>query len=479
MRFNKILLLNPPYSGSRVNAVFCAGLGYIAQALKASGIEYDVLDMSLGYSYPALKEKIRKFTPDLIGISLMTYGYKESYALIGRIKKDFPDIRTVAGGAHISLFREKVLEDCAGLDFGVVLEGEKTIIELCQGENPDSIKGLILRKDTKAVYNADRSFIEDLDAIPFPQYERFELDKVFDKKVNALPIVSSRGCPFDCVYCPVKYAIGEKFRVRSAENVIEELSYWYAKGYCRFSFADDNFTLAKDRVEKICHELIKSKMHGLKLSCDNGIRADCVDKELLVLMKQAGFYRIAFGVEAGNDKVLKMLKKRESIAVLKERIQQACALGYDVDLFFLVGSPGETERDLQDSFDIALKYPIGTAYFYNIIPFPNTELFGWIEKNGRFIIDPAQYLDKYPILDNEPVFETDEMPYAARKKALTRAFKIMRMTMQRSWARRLTKWGVVGKVLAGIYTSTFMQDVILRNRFTRKLVYNLAKACFS
>ncbi|MBU2064220.1 MAG: B12-binding domain-containing radical SAM protein, partial [Candidatus Omnitrophica bacterium] len=328
MRFNKILLLNPPYSGARVNAVFCAGLGYIAQALKTNAIEYDILDMSLGYGYPALKDKIKRFTPDLIGISLMTYGYKESYALIGRIKRDFPDVRIVAGGAHISLFREKALRDCAGLDFGVVLEGERTIIELCRGQDPKSIKGLIFRDEEKnAVYNGGRGFIEDLDAIPFPLYERFELDKVFDKNVNALPIVSSRGCPFDCVYCPVKYAIGEKFRARSAENVIEELAYWHAKGYCRFSFADDNFTLVKDRVEKICHELIKGKMHGLKLSCDNGVRADRVDKELLTLMKQAGFYRVAFGVEAGNDKVLKALKKRESIAALKERIQQACALG--------------------------------------------------------------------------------------------------------------------------------------------------------
>jgi len=479
MSYNKILLVNPPYSRARVKAVFSAGLGYIAEILKASGFEHHVLDMSLGYDYNVLQKKIDEISADLIAISMMSYNYKETYALVEKIKIKNPNIGIVAGGPHISLLRKEVLNKCKHLDYGVVLEGERTIVELCQGNALESIKGLIYRSQNNMVYNGDRDFIENLDGIPYPCYEGFELEKTLDKNVNALPIVSSRGCPFDCIYCPVQCSIGARFRMRSPENILGELRYWYDKGYKRFSFADDNFTLVKERVFNLCELIKKSNMPDLKLSCDNGIRADRVDRDLLTLMKQVGFYRIAFGVEAGNDKILKNLKKSENIGTLKQRITEACDLGYEVDLFFLVGSPGETPQDLNDSFKIALEYPIGIAYFYNIIPFPHTELFSWIEKNGRFLKDPADYLNDYPILDNVPVFETKDMPFKLRKKALGDAFSLMRKTMRRSWSKRLSRLGVFGKFIAFIYTTAFIQDVVLRNKALRSLVYKLAKVCFS
>jgi radical SAM superfamily enzyme YgiQ (UPF0313 family) len=367
-----------------------------------------------------------------------------------------------------------VLRDCSGIDYGIVLEGEDVIIELCQGLDPAQIKGLIYRDNGQVVYSGDRPFLTDLNHRPFPKYRKFDLESTFNKEINALPIVSSRGCPFGCTYCPVNFAIGKHFRARSAENIIEELKYWRARGYRRFSFADDNFTLIKDRVVALCEQIKAQRLDDLLLSCDNGIRADRVDRDLLRLMKEAGFYRIAFGVEAGNDKVLKALNKSEGIDVIKQRIREACDLGYEVNLFFLVGAPQETWEDLEESFRLATEFPIGVAYFYNIIPFPNTPLFEWIEQHGRFLIEPEDYLDFYPILDNIPVFETAELPLQQRKKALARAFGVTRRTMRRSWARRLAHLGVLGEALAFLYTARLTQDVILRNRLLRGLVYRLS-----
>ncbi len=479
MRHERILLVNPPYPGRRVKSVFCAGLGYIAEILDHSGFDYDVLDMSLGYTYQDLKRKINKFSPHSIGVSVMTYMYKNTYDLVKSIKEDYPDLDIIAGGPHISLFREKVLLDCPSIDYGVVMEGERTIVNLCRGDSTDTIKGLIFRRGGSVVYNGDPLFIKALDTIPFPRYKKFELSRSIDKDINALPVVSSRGCPFDCIYCPVKCSIGKSFRTRSPGNIIEELTYWYERGFKRFSFADDNFTLIKDRVYTLCDLIQKSNLKDLKLSCDNGIRADKVNRDLLKIMKEAGFYRIAFGVEAGNNKVLKSLKKKESIETIKSRIQESCDLGYDVDLFFLAGSPHETWQDLQDSFKIVSDYPIGTAYFYNIIPFPHTELFDWVEKNGRFLKSPEEYLNEYPILDVDPLFETPDMPYKERKKALKHAFKVMRKTMRRSWAKRLMRYGIFGEFLAYIYTSKFIQDTVLRNKVLRKVIYKTANICFS
>jgi anaerobic magnesium-protoporphyrin IX monomethyl ester cyclase len=473
MRYKNILLVNPFYKNARVRVVFSAGLGYIAENLKVAGFEYDVLDMSLGYSYRHLKQKINRCKPDLVGISMMTHRYKNTYALIKTIKKDFPGIDIVVGGPHISLFREEVLKDCPQIDFGVVLEGEESIVQLCQGNQINSISGLIFRREGKIIYNGDRSVIKNLDEIPFPRYEKFELNKSINKNINALPIVSSRGCPGACSYCPVKRSIGTTFRTRTPQNIISELNYWYQIGYRRFSFADDNFTLIRERVYGLCQLIKERKFQNLKLSCDNGIRADTVDKDLLLLMKEAGFYRIAFGVEAGNNKILKYLNKQEDIEIIKKSIADACALGFEVDLFFLVGSPGETKDDLEDSFRIALTYPIKTAYFYNIIPFPETELFKWILKNGKFLKQPKEYLNRYPILDNEPVFQTPQLSGQERKKQLKRAFGVMHLTMRNAWANKLSNLGILGKVLAFIYASKFMQGTVIKNRFARKLVYKL------
>jgi anaerobic magnesium-protoporphyrin IX monomethyl ester cyclase len=474
MRFKRILLVNPPYPGSRVKAIFSAGLGYIAEILKTQGFEYDVLDMSLGYAYLDLKKKIKDFNPELVAVSMMTYKYKHSYGLIRRIKRDFPHISIVAGGPHISLFREKTLRDCPQLDFGVVMEGEETIIELCRGNDIASIKGLVHRQADNVVYNGDRLFIENLDSIPFPKYEHFELERSINKRNNALPIVSSRGCPFECIYCPVQCAIGRSFRMRSPQNIISEISYWYGLGYRKFSFADDNFTLVKERVDEICRLLMQSGMRDLRLSCDNGIRADKVDHDLLKAMKEANFFRIAIGVEAGNNKVLKALKKSEQIDTIKKAISDACALGFEVDLFFLVGSPEETPSDLEDSFKIALGYPIGTAFFYNIVPIPGTELFSWIKTHARLLKDPEDYLDYFPILDNDPLFETTQMPRQVRKKMLKVAFGIMRQTMRRAWSKRLKRFGALGALLSFIYTTKLMQDILLRNRLFKALALKLA-----
>jgi radical SAM superfamily enzyme YgiQ (UPF0313 family) len=474
MIYNRVLLLNPAYPGSRVRTVFSAGLGYIAEFLKKSNIEYDVLDMSLGYGFRNLLRKIDTFQPQLIGLTMMSYQYKNTYKMISRIKKEKPYLDILVGGPHVSLFREKVLQDCPDISFGAVLEGEETIIQLCKGFNLFEIKGLIFKNDNGIVYNGDRPFIKNLDEVPFPKYTKFELEKSVNKEVSALPIVSSRGCPFECIYCPVKCSIGEVFRARSPENIVEELTYWCKKGYRQFSFADDNFTLIRERIYGLCELIKKINLKGLKLSCDNGIRADKVDRDLLRFMKDVGFYRIAFGVEGGNDKILKSLKKKEDIETIKKRIKEACDLGYEVDLFFLVGSPAETRSDLEDSFKIALDYPITTAFFYNIIPFPYTELFDWIKINGRFLKKPEEYLNNFPILDNEPVFETLQMSEVQRRKALSKAFRIMRRTTRQAWKKRLVRLGTLGRLLAIIYTTRFVQDVILRNKFFNTLIYKLA-----
>ncbi len=472
MRFRRVLLLFPDYKGGHFGALRPpAGLGYVAETLKGRGIEYDVLDMAVGYSLEDLKEKIETFDPDLLGISMMSFMYRRSYEIIRFAKAVKPSLSVVAGGPHVSTLRPKVLEDCPEIDYGVILEGEETLIELCEGRALSEIQGLIYREGEEIKVNPQRAFIKDLDEVPFPKYEKFPLERYVTEEMG---IVTSRGCPFNCIYCPVISAIGKKWRRRSALSIVEEIQYWYDRGYRQFSMLDDNFTLDRKRVLEVCEEIKRRDFKDIELNCNNGVRADRVDYEVLKAMKEAGFRWIAFGVEAGNNRILKNIGKGEDIEVVERAIKNAVDLGFKVTLFFLVGSPGETMEDLEDSIRLATKYPVFDVRFYNLIPFPQTKLYEWVKENDYFVVDSEDYLNTSSQWDDKPVFETPEMSREERERALRLVRDVRRKvrynSMKLSLAPRL---GPLASLVAGVYVNDWFQDRLMKNGFLRK---NLKKA---
>ena len=467
MKYNRILLIFPEYKHTQFGATHPpVGLGYLSEVLKINGIEHDVVDMRLGYNLHKLKLKIHQFQPDLIGISIMTLLHRETYKLIEEVKGEFPKIAIVGGGPHVSTARENTLRQCQAIDFGITQEGEITLIELCQGVNYDNIKGFIYRQNGQIIYTGDRPFIMDLDSLPFPKYEKFSLGKYI---TDEIPILTSRGCPYNCIYCPVKTAIGRRYRARSPQNIANEIQYWYGKGKRHFGIVDDNFMMIKGRVLHLCEEIDNRELKDIELRCPNGVRADQCDKELLTKMKDIGFKYLAIGVEAGNNRILERINKGEKIEVIKQAIEDACDLGYEVILFFLVGSPGETWMDIEDSVNIALSYPIFDAKFYNLIPFPDTELFNWVNENKYFIRDPEEYLNDASHWDAKPVFITPELSLEQRIKALNYTSKIRKQIRKTSMERKLKKLKILSKFLANIFVLDFVQYQLLHNRFLRKL----------
>ena len=218
--YDKILLVNADYPDSHYSfAGLPVGIGFISEVLSEAQIDNQVFDLSLDRDFNKLKKKIEIYSPSLIGYSLFTFRHRYNYGIIEKIKKAFPSIPIIAGGPHLSTLRETVLSDCEAIDFGVTLEGEQTLLEFCEGKEPSQIKGLIYRDNSgKINYSGDRDFVRDLDSIPSPRYKKFNLSR-YPKNMN---IVTSRGCPYSCIYCPVKATIGKCLRVRSAERVIEE-----------------------------------------------------------------------------------------------------------------------------------------------------------------------------------------------------------------------------------------------------------------
>ncbi|MCQ9207440.1 MAG: B12-binding domain-containing radical SAM protein [Omnitrophica bacterium] len=481
MRFKKVLLIQAKYDRTFSN-VLPYGLGILSEVLTKNGISNAVFDLNKDDSFERLTRKIFSFKPDLIGLSLMTLNYKYNFEIMRKVRKVWKDAKIIAGGPHISTLRAEVLRDIKVIDYGAVLEGEKTLLELCRGEEVNNIKGLLYRMPSGSViYTGDREFITDLDEIPFPKYGKFS-KSIYS---GLITIITSRGCPYTCIYCPVNLAVGRMLRFRSAENVVREIEYHYKLGYREFSFRDDNFTLDKNHVYKICDSIEKRGLKDLYLMCDNGIRADKVDTELLRRMREVGFRMLGFGIESGSQKVLNNIKKNEKVEEMKQAVGIACELGYEVELFFLIGSPGETWDDFLESVKFATEFPVSIVSFYQLLPYPATELFDYVSKNGRFAAAPEVYLNNGSQRKNTPFFETPELSFKERKKAFRFALNAVRnspvITSARKRRRKnniagkLTSFGIEGRardVVCAIYCNNFLHERV----FTSRLAARLKKA---
>lgn len=455
--YRRVLFCIPPFEfGSRIEGaskvkrtptMLFPGVGYLSEMLSKHNISNSVFDFRLGYTLEDLDAKIKSFEPDLVAVATpSTYRRDLPFSIVKFLKRNGGDYDVVTGGPHVSMFRKITLEEC-NADYGVMFEGEYPLLELCQGKNLNEIGNLIYRDESTLIENPPRSFLSDLDQVPFPRYEKFETEKYTEESI---PIITSRGCPYQCIFCTTG-SMGKLYRRRSAQNVVDELSFWYDKGRRVFDFLDDNFTLDKDRVYQIFDLIEERNLKGLQLAASNGVRADRTDRALLKRMREGGFHYICFGVESGSNRILKRIKKGCSIEKMDEAIKNACELGFDVGLFFMVGHPEETAEDVEESIKMAFKYPIAMAKFLNIIPYPGSELYQWVEKNGYFIGDQQEKIQYSMHLDEEPFYATPEFPLEERRKMLRRTAKVWRETKRRHVERKMeARYGFLGKMVATI-----------------------------
>jgi radical SAM superfamily enzyme YgiQ (UPF0313 family) len=202
----------------------------------------------------------------------------------------------------------------------------------------------------------------------------------------------------------------------------------------------------------------------------HGIRADKVDKRLLQRMKAVGFVHLSFGVEAASNSVLQNLKKGEDIVNIEKAIKLACELGFSVDLFFLVGSPTETWQDIEDSVKLAFKYPIANVKFFNIIPYPHTELYDWLVKNNYLVYSPEYYLNNISPDDDKPLFFTPELSISDRKKALHYTRSVTKIIKMRKYRKKFARYGVLAGVLSRVVVSNIVDNGLMAYSFTRKLL---------
>ena len=286
MRFKRVLLVFPYYASSRYlnrRRLQLAG-GILEQTLVRANIDVQVIDLMIEPEEKLLV-LLDDMNPDLIGVSLASVNYADSYALIDRIKAYHPACSIVVGGPHVAAFGIRVFRN-PNIDFAVQREGELPLLELCQGAPLAQIGNLIFRDHTgRIVQNSERAWL-NFSQYDFPHYSTYDLEQY----VRVINIQTSRGCPFGCIFCASRNSSGKHYRYRKPGCVVDEIAFWHEHGYRHIEIVDDNFTLNEQRVLAICDQIEARNLDGLKISCGNGIRADRVNRHLLNRMKDIGVY---------------------------------------------------------------------------------------------------------------------------------------------------------------------------------------------
>lgn len=368
------------------------GIGFMAKYLKLQGEDCDFFDLLIADSdmIADFISKVKDYV--LIGMTVYITTLPNVIEFARKIKKINPNCYIVVGGPHATLFPEDLHDE--SIDFIVSGEGEYPIYKIFREigkENPDfsSIDGLTYREKNRYTFTRAQALIEDLDYIDSPLIEKFDMS-LYSSSVHYLGkkiihTITSRGCPFNCRFCAAAQIFKRKFRARSVDLVIEELTRYVNMGYDSVVFYDDSFTINKRRVAELCKKMIARKLK-IKWACFT--RTDLVDKETLSYMKEAGCYLIVFGCESGNDKTLTLLNKKLTVEKNYEGISMVNRCGILVQSSFMIGLPGEDYKDIENTISFAKNAELTFALFPIFEPYKGTPIFDICKENGEWIKDP-------------------------------------------------------------------------------------------
>ncbi|NVM52166.1 MAG: cobalamin B12-binding domain-containing protein [Candidatus Helarchaeota archaeon] len=400
------------------------GLGYIAAVLEKNGYPIQYIDMyGEEMNYKTLQAEMKKAPPDFVGITCDITTLIPARKVARIIHKLNPKCKIIVGGAQINIYPYETVQH-KEFDVGVIGEGEYTMLELIskleKNEELDNVKGIIFKKDNKLIKTSPRPIIENLDKLPFPARHLMPITQYcsdLNKTRLFTTILSSRGCPFNCLFC----LKNDPWRGRSPKKVVDELELIKNDlGIQEFYFIDLTMTVKKDRVIEICKEIIRRK---LEIIWEIQTRVDCIDKRLLNWLKRAGCTRIRFGVESGDPRILKILRKKFSTHQIEQAISWTKKAGLEVIAFFIIGCPGDTLQSINRTIDFAKKLNPDFAFFGIAIPTPGTDMLNLAIEQG---IVPREIWTKFvkgktteiPI----PRFETKEFDSEKLYKLLRKAY---------------------------------------------------------
>lgn len=378
----RILLVNPSYPFEEFPRLLVT-LPYVAAALRADGHEVEILDLLLSRTSPEkVERRMARFRPQLVGITSVTLNHHIAAGIAEVVRKCDETVPIAMGGPHVSFEIEGSFRDLPALDYIGIGEGEHTMVELARalGRRPGApdlrdVRGLALRDPAsgRIVRNAPRALEDDLDALPTPARDLVPLARylAFDSHAS---VVTSRGCPYECIFCSAPQWTGRKVRYRDPVSCVDEIEELARLGFGEITIEDDLFTLYRKHFLAVCGELERRRT-GIRWNAFS--RVDTISPEIVQTMARAGCQAICFGVESGNQEVLDLVKKNSNLDKVKAAMRMTQDAGISALASFIIGLPGETEETLRKTVEFAdeLHSEFGSLYGFHILaPFPGTEV---------------------------------------------------------------------------------------------------------
>lgn len=373
------------------------GLGYLATAIKKSGYDVSLRSWNMNPSVENFKRYIKENNFDVIGIKVFTKDVAAANKTIRIIRSILPETIIIVGGPHPSTSEpEDVMIDFPDCDFAFRGEGEiglpLLLKEITENGKPlpledlKNIPGLVWNSgDT---IHSNTPFLNpDLDSFDMPLWEIMHPKDYRGPRIPggpsvgySAPLIVTRGCPSICVYCAAYKINGKKVRSRSAEAVLEEICLLYNEYNVRhLFFLDTRFTHNMDSVAEICEGILRNKIEVV-WDCVGYENLDTLTEDMLKLMKRAGCKFISMGIESGSDRIRKSIKKQGTVKEIFQRVQMVKDIGIGVRAFFMIGFPGETRKDIEDTINYAFSLPADSIQFEIPCPHPGTELLRYLKE---------------------------------------------------------------------------------------------------
>jgi radical SAM superfamily enzyme YgiQ (UPF0313 family) len=421
-----IALIRVNYDSHQITPVL--GIAYLASYLSANGYNpliIDGLKNRLGNN--KILEILQKKGIEIAGITCLSAYYNEVVALARLLREH--GLKVIIGGVHPTFLPWQTLTE-SNANYVVCGEGEKALLQWLQNNASNILPG---GEKIRGIYSLselsgpDAPFetaepVMHLDDLPYPDWDQMPPASFPPAPHGAVAkhfpigiIFSTRGCPYSCKFCASPVFYNHKARFRSPENIVGEIKLLIEKyGVREIQFEDDNLTLRRSHIENICNLIIKNNIK-CAFSCPNGIRADRIDDELIKLMKRAGFYYCALGIESANRVVLENINKKESIETIQNAINILKRNGIVSQGFFIFGLPGETKESIEETINFSLRSGLDRAQFMILDVLPGCEL--WNDLKGKFMSNFSKKSYK------EPEWLPEGLSAADLLKAQSRAFR--------------------------------------------------------
>ncbi len=422
------------------------GLAYLAAVSEKRGDEVVIFDADV--EKQSVADFVQEFRPHIVGITANTPQVKQAWRAAQSIKEVY-DCPIVLGGPHVSVLPEESCEK-PYVDIVVRGEGEDGWVDICNRleaylkEQPDyhtdafmhpenevfkDCQGITYKTSDGHIHNTlDRTPIADLDSLPWPAYHLFKMQHYTNLQpatdhvdgARSFSIMTSRGCPYRCTFCS-QSIMPIKWRSRSPESVLAEWRHLVEDfGAQEIGILDDSANIRVKRLESLAHLLIENKLNHVPWIFVNGIRANLASKELLSLLKQAGLKRTAFGVETGDEEILKTIDKKVTHDQIRAAFKNAKEVGLETIAFMIIGLPGETRESMQKTIDFAIELDPIIANFSMMTPYPGTKVYEIVKRQGRFLINDWE---DYVFFQQQARYEMGEMTAELVEEMYRKAYR--------------------------------------------------------